>query len=250
MLALSLDTGKIVWSKQLLAGDMGNAACLSTDKSNADDGPEAFISGYIEDAQGRYNIGNLVGTTPPFDLVPIEVTAFTALCNAIGVEASVAQRIPTQLQAALKGSTNAPLLPRSLAQLKWLGIDDVSIALLEPYAVFIPGNLVPLDVNTASAKLLEVIAGVSGGSSSQLEAAAKKSAFHAMSDFYKAAGVTPPAAQASAPAIGVKSDYFEVHGTLRLSDRILKERRLVHRVGRQFDVLQVERESIVEPSAK
>ena len=34
VLALSLDTGKIVWSRQLLAGDMGNAACLSTDKSN------------------------------------------------------------------------------------------------------------------------------------------------------------------------------------------------------------------------
>jgi len=34
VLALSLDTGKIVWSRQLLAGDMGNAACLSTDKAN------------------------------------------------------------------------------------------------------------------------------------------------------------------------------------------------------------------------
>jgi polyvinyl alcohol dehydrogenase (cytochrome) len=34
VLALSLDTGKIVWSRQLLTGDMGNAACLSTDKVN------------------------------------------------------------------------------------------------------------------------------------------------------------------------------------------------------------------------
>ena len=34
VLALSLDTGRIVWSRQLLAGDMGNAACLSTDKAN------------------------------------------------------------------------------------------------------------------------------------------------------------------------------------------------------------------------
>ncbi len=34
VLALSLDTGKIVWTRQLLAGDMGNAACLSTDKAN------------------------------------------------------------------------------------------------------------------------------------------------------------------------------------------------------------------------
>ncbi|MEO8345085.1 MAG: PQQ-binding-like beta-propeller repeat protein [Betaproteobacteria bacterium] len=34
VLALALDTGKIVWSRQLLKGDMGNAACLSTDKAN------------------------------------------------------------------------------------------------------------------------------------------------------------------------------------------------------------------------
>ena len=34
VLALSLDTGKIVWTRQLLKGDMGNAACLSTDKAN------------------------------------------------------------------------------------------------------------------------------------------------------------------------------------------------------------------------
>ncbi len=34
VLAIALDTGKIVWVRQLLKGDMGNAACLSTDKSN------------------------------------------------------------------------------------------------------------------------------------------------------------------------------------------------------------------------
>ena len=34
VLALELDTGKIVWTRQLLKGDMGNAACLSADKAN------------------------------------------------------------------------------------------------------------------------------------------------------------------------------------------------------------------------
>jgi polyvinyl alcohol dehydrogenase (cytochrome) len=34
VIALELDTGKIAWTRQLLTGDMGNAACLSTDKSN------------------------------------------------------------------------------------------------------------------------------------------------------------------------------------------------------------------------
>jgi polyvinyl alcohol dehydrogenase (cytochrome) len=34
VLALSLDSGEIIWSRQLLAGDMGNGACLAADKAN------------------------------------------------------------------------------------------------------------------------------------------------------------------------------------------------------------------------
>jgi polyvinyl alcohol dehydrogenase (cytochrome) len=34
VLAVSLDSGEIVWVRQLLAGDMGNAACLAVDKTN------------------------------------------------------------------------------------------------------------------------------------------------------------------------------------------------------------------------
>ncbi len=34
VLAFSLDSGEIVWSRQLLGGDVGNGACLSADKTN------------------------------------------------------------------------------------------------------------------------------------------------------------------------------------------------------------------------
>ena len=34
VIALSLDSGKILWTRQLLAGDMGNGACLAADKTN------------------------------------------------------------------------------------------------------------------------------------------------------------------------------------------------------------------------
>jgi hypothetical protein len=34
VLAVSLDSGEIVWFRQLLVGDMGNAACLAVDKAN------------------------------------------------------------------------------------------------------------------------------------------------------------------------------------------------------------------------
>jgi polyvinyl alcohol dehydrogenase (cytochrome) len=39
VLAFSLDSGAIVWSRQLLVGDMGNGACLSSDKTNCPQPP-------------------------------------------------------------------------------------------------------------------------------------------------------------------------------------------------------------------
>jgi polyvinyl alcohol dehydrogenase (cytochrome) len=47
VLALSLDTGEITWKKQLLKGDMGNAACLSTDQANCPQphGPDYDLGG-------------------------------------------------------------------------------------------------------------------------------------------------------------------------------------------------------------
>jgi polyvinyl alcohol dehydrogenase (cytochrome) len=45
--ALSLDDGKVVWSRQLLSGDMGNGACLSTDRTNCPEphGPDYDLGG-------------------------------------------------------------------------------------------------------------------------------------------------------------------------------------------------------------
>jgi len=45
VLALSLDSGEIVWSRQLLAGDAGNAACFAPDRANCPNphGPDADL---------------------------------------------------------------------------------------------------------------------------------------------------------------------------------------------------------------
>ena len=56
VLALSLDTGKIVWSHQLLAGDMGNISCFTPAKTNC---PEPHGPDYDLGASGNLiTLGN------------------------------------------------------------------------------------------------------------------------------------------------------------------------------------------------
>ncbi|HWK83942.1 MAG TPA: type II secretion system minor pseudopilin GspK, partial [Caldimonas sp.] len=112
---------------------------LAADKSNTDDAPDAFLSGAITDAQGRYNVANLVSGGK---IDPVEMAALQRLCETIGVSADVATSIAAGLRdatpivppnpAASAASApspatpppaNPPLMPRSAAQLAWLGID-------------------------------------------------------------------------------------------------------------------------------
>jgi polyvinyl alcohol dehydrogenase (cytochrome) len=66
--ALSLDDGKVVWSKQLLGGDMGNGACLSVDKTNCPEphGPDSDFGSSanlvaLGDGKRRLTIGQKSG---------------------------------------------------------------------------------------------------------------------------------------------------------------------------------------------
>ena len=130
---------------------------LAADKSNADDGPEAFLSGNISDAQARYNLRNLV-TADKVDAAA-QLATLAALCQAAGVETGIAQRIADGMRDAISGtSAAAGLRPEKVAQLTWLGIDAASIDALQPYVVILP-DVTVINVNTASK---EVIAAVDG----------------------------------------------------------------------------------------
>ena len=122
---------------------------LAIDKSNADDGPEAFLSGYITDAQSRYNLTNLVsqGKTGGWSVDQAELETLDRLCQTVGVDSSVAPRIASGLRdATASAGAAAALLPRTIAQLTWLGVDPASVHALEPYVVLLDG-ITPLNVN-------------------------------------------------------------------------------------------------------
>ena len=89
---------------------------LAADKNNnaEDDGPEAFLSGAITDAQSRFNLANLLDTTGRISQPDLD--ALERLCQTVGLSTDIASRIAGGLRDAQAGGSAAMLRPRSLAQ--------------------------------------------------------------------------------------------------------------------------------------
>ena len=214
---------------------------LAVDKANADDGPEAFLSGNITDAQSRYNLGNLLNAGK---VDPQELAALERLCQTVGIETGIAARIATGLlDASIGTSATAPLFPRRVAQLSWLGVDTASVQALAPYVVLLPAG-VALNVNTASSEVLTaVIKGMDPATAEHLVQVRQRTPFKTLQEFASQV----PALVPIAAKLEVRSNYFEVRGRLRLVDRVLVERSLLQRApGGQSIVLQRERIASLE----
>jgi general secretion pathway protein K len=203
---------------------------LAVDKSNADDGPEAFLSGSIGDAQARYNLRNLViqgvGTTPA-GVDPLELATLQRLCQTVGIETGIASRIADGLRDATNGTAStAPLMPGSVAQLTWLGVDSASVQALQPYVVLLPVAS-KVNVNTASQEVLAaVVKGMDPATAEHVVQVRQRTPFKDFASFEAQVAPLKP----DTDKLDVKSSYFEVKARLRLSDRVLIERTLVQRL--------------------
>ena len=214
---------------------------LAADQSNTDDGPEAFLSGSIVDAQSRYNLRNLVdpGTGK---VLPLELAILERLLESISVSTDVAVRIAKQLNSAtslVNPAANSPLPPESVAELTWLGIDEATVQLLQPYVVLLPIRT-PVNLNTASALVLAaVIDKLDLGGAERLVQARQRNHFRAVLDAQNVVGSN---FSLSPDRVGVNSSFFELGGRLRLGDRILEERSMVQRRG--LDVVTFQRRRV------
>ena len=214
---------------------------LAVDKANADDGPEAFLSGNITDAQGRYNLANLINAAK---VDPEELAVLERLCQTVGIATGVAARIATGLLDASVGtSAGAPLRPVNVAQLTWLGVDAASVQALAPYVVLFQVTT-PINVNTASSEVLTaVIKGMDPATAAHLVQVRQRTPFKTLQEFTNQI----PALLPITAKVDVRSSYFEVRGRLRLVDRVLVERSLLQRLqGGQFKVWERERIASLE----
>jgi general secretion pathway protein K len=215
---------------------------LAVDKDSTDDAPDAFLSGVITDAQARYNLTSLLDGSGK--VVVAELEALERLCQTVGVASDVATRIATGLRdaqaaGAQSGSSSAPLRPRTLSQLSWLGIDPSTVALLEPYVTLLPVRTA-VNANTTSREVLAaVVKGMDLATAERLLQQRQREPFKTLG---AVEAQVPTLAPLNPQQLAVTSSYFEVRGKLRLEDRVLEQRSLVERRG--LDMLVVYRELV------
>ena len=233
---------------------------LAADKNNTDDAPDAFLSGAITDAQGRYNLTN-VASAGKID--PVELAALQRLCETVGVSADVAARIAAGLRdaspipppdpnasgaatPAVAAPENPPIMPRSASQLAWLGVDPEALRALEPYVVILPEKTF-VNVNTAPREVLVAAApGLDLATAERIVQSRQRVPIKSVQGDLKALAPSLPATSLDRLTTG--SNFFEVRGRLRLGDLVLEQRSLVKRLP-NFDVVVLQRERIAARDA-
>lgn len=234
-------SGALDWARLILKEDARNGATklgepwatplmearlstfLASDKVSTDDATEAFLAGSISDAQGRFNLKNLVaGGKVDQDAV----AALKRLCEVIGASTDAADRIAAGLASAIGGGakdaeSRAPLQPATVAQLAWLGVDPDALRALGPYVVLLPVPT-PVNVNTASREVL--VAAVKDLDLASAQRLIQRRPFNTVAQAQLEIPTIPLANK-----VDVRSSYFEVRGRFRLGDRVLEQISLVQR---------------------
>jgi len=231
-----------IWATPLAEARL--STFLAADKDNTEDGPEAFLSGSITDAQSRFNLRNLIRDGKVWQP---NLEVLQRLCENVNVAASVAETIANGLRDAFTPAgrpgapADPPLRPERISQLTWLGVDAQALQRLEPYIVLLPQTTL-VNINTASREVIAAaIPGLNVGDAERLVQYRQRTPFKKQQDIQDQ--LPGRKAEDLAAVVGWESNYFEVRGRLRLADRVLEQRSLIERSARAITVLSSERVS-------
>ncbi|WP_431263843.1 type II secretion system minor pseudopilin GspK [Roseateles chitinivorans] len=245
-----------VWAVPLAEARL--SSFLSQDENKSEDaGPDAFLSGHIDDAQGLFNLRNL--ETQPAQPQPGQAPDTQAAQKAIdnlnaarrifqraGMSASIAEQVQKSLIASAggKGSDqqgDVPLRPARIDQLRWFGLNDEQVARLSTLAVLLPKAQTTLNLNTASREVIADVLGVDLGVADSIVRARQSKAFTAWDERLTSLVPGIPATDTRQQMAAFTSAYFFVEGQLRMDDRILAQRSLVFRDGTNVRVIDRQR---------
>ena len=224
---------------------------LALDANNTDDAMEAFLSGQISDEQALLNVRNLVQDGKPnlaaaqafarlFELLQLPQNQLLLLQNQL-----LASDVASSDGASDSATANAPLKPYRMEQLVWLGLPTSTVRALSPYCTLLP-VATPVNLNTAGAEVLHAaLPDFELARARQLVAQRATAHFKTVVEALQAAGVVlPPATMAEQQQYSVGTNFFAVHGRLRLGNSAVQEVSLVERRGAAVKVLWRQREAL------
>jgi general secretion pathway protein K len=225
------------WAVPLAEARLASFLAADRDNTAADnEGLQAFLSGQISDAQGRFNLRHLVDDEGK--LVPTQVAALQRLCEAAGAAGDAAGSVAEGLRAAWAGEAGALLAPDDVGELRRFGLDAATIERLRGWIVLLPQRT-PLNLNTAPREVIAAaVEGLDLSSAERIVSTRARTPFKSLAEVQTLlAGV-----QLDPNRVGVASRYFEVQGRLRLEDRVLEERSMVER--RQLEMIPLTRQRV------
>ncbi len=235
------------WAQPLAEARLSSFLAADRD-NNADGGPEAFISGAIEDAQSRFNLRGVVDATGQVDAA--QLAALVRLVELAGAPADAAARLVDALRGsalgpAASGQAVVALRPTRWRELAWFGIDEATLARLAPYADLLP-QPTPVNVNTAPREVLAaVVEGLDLGGAERIVQQRQRQPFRSLAELQS---LLPQGQEPNAQRLAVNSQHFHVAGRLRLEQRVLEERSLLLRRDGNVEVLQREKRSFALPA--
>jgi general secretion pathway protein K len=216
------------WAQQLVEARL--STFLAADQNNnTEDGPEAFLSGSMSDAQARYNLRNLMAE----DGKPVaaEIALLGRLCENVGLPGDLAGRIAQSVIASWR-PTNAddaahPLPVQHFDHLAWAGLDARTMAALRPVVDVLPKRT-PVNVNTASREVLAAVLSTDAGTAARLIQTRQRKYFDSLATV-GAQLALPPGTELDPNRVSVATIYFIVNGRLRLEQRVIEQQSLVER---------------------
>jgi general secretion pathway protein K len=229
-----------VWAVPLAEARLSTFLAAEGGGADADSGPDAFLSGAITDAQARYNLANVFRSREPD---PLELRTLQRLCASAGLDGGSTSRLIQNLRAASQSqndneNANVPLRPRSVAQLRWLGLDERSVTRLEPWITVLP-TPTPVNLNTAPREVIAALFdGLDLASADRIVQARSSKPFRRLEDLKP---LLPEGAPLNGERLAVSSNHFIVAGRLRLDDRVIEQRSLVRRRGLDVELMWRER---------
>lgn len=203
---------------------------LAADRSgttvDGDDGPDAFLSGSIVDMQAKWNLRNLINKDGVVD--PTQLEILRRLCAAAATPSDTADRLSAAYLRASSGGSGAPMVPQSMDDLWWLGLEPPVTVLLSPYITVLP-DATPINVNTAPAEVIAAVVPAMSVSEAQRLVQLRQSNHFKGFTALKAELSPKQQIGLDTQAIDTLTKFFEVRGRLRLDDHVLEEVSVVRR---------------------